>query len=986
MKIAIILLKTFEQEKVVGKVDKILENYDNFVLVEITDNQIRSLENEGIKVVVKNEIENIQLINKNINTTKPRHVKKGAIKSHLAYEHTIDPGPDIHHYLVQFIGPIKEEWKEEIKKLGGTFSDPYPSYSYIVEMDEKSREKINELSFVRWVGHYDYSFRFSPGLLEEIEKKVPTHARISSTHSLEPEQISKPFGSIPSTFSVSFYSTENLKDALPKIKGLGGQIIGEYNNKITISIPEKDLVKNLKNISKIHGVKLIDTVKIRQLHNNIATRIMCNHDLDSALNLSLTGINEIIGVADTGIDSGDAATIHEDFKGRIIGIKSWPISPEFNSNILNPGDDDGPADKWSGHGTHVTGSALGNGQKSNGIFRGLATEASLFFQAMEQLTYWNFDFVKWYRRKYGTNPDTYALTGIPTDLKVLFQEAYDAGVKIHTNSWGGGDFGAYDIQSEDVDRFVWDHKDMVILFAAGNSGIDANRDGRIDFMSITPPATAKNCISVGASENMREELEYIYRNKFPVDPIASDKLADNPDDIAAFSSRGPCMDGRFKPDVVAPGTYIISTRSSKSKLEGWDLLPKTDPNRDHYMYMGGTSMATPLTAGAVALIRQFLRQEGLSPSASLIKAALIHTTVRKPYRYSAVTSASSLWDAEQGWGHVNIEPFIADVNGFKMDFIDGGDLVTGELKEYFFDVSNPSIPFRVTLAYTDYPGNSIINNINLIVTTPNGKDYYGNQASPPYDSAFDSSNNVETVYISEPIPGQYKVTALASDVSVGPKDFSLVISGGVVSGIGEISGTIVDSSNTPVEGAKVSVDSGQNVLTDADGRYKFTEVPGGEHSVTAFKSNCECACIKVNVLENEVALANIELNCLTGNVIEIEETPAKKIPDKDPAGITRTMTVDATGHVKNIEVSVDITHTYIGDLIVTLVSPQGTSIDLHHRVGGGQENIIKTYSTTHELGKLTGESIKGKWRLKVADLVGQDVGKLNRWSLRIIPA
>jgi hypothetical protein len=213
-----------------------------------------------------------------------------------------------------------------------------------------------------------------------------------------------------------------------------------------------------------------------------------------------------------------------------------------------------------------------------------------------------------------------------------------------------------------------------------------------------------------------------------------------------------------------------------------------------------------------------------------------------------------------------------------------------------------------------------------------------------------------------------------------------VISGGVVSGIGEISGTIVDSSNTPVEGAKVSVDSGQNVLTDADGRYKFTEVPGGEHSVTAFKSNCECACIKVNVLENEVALANIELNCLTGNVIEIEETPAKKIPDKDPAGITRTMTVDATGHVKNIEVSVDITHTYIGDLIVTLVSPQGTSIDLHHRVGGGQENIIKTYSTTHELGKLTGESIKGKWRLKVADLVGQDVGKLNRWSLRIIPA
>lgn len=132
---------------------------------------------------------------------------------------------------------------------------------------------------------------------------------------------------------------------------------------------------------------------------------------------------------------------------------------------------------------------------------------------------------------------------------------------------------------------------------------------------------------------------------------------------------------------------------------------------------------------------------------------------------------------------------------------------------------------------------------------------------------------------------------------------------------------------------------------------------------------------------------DLEIEGLIGNVIEMEETPAAKIPDNDRAGITSTMTIDASSNVKNVEVSVDITHTFIGDLIVTLVSPENTSIDLHHQVGGAQDNLIKSYSssTIPELGKLAGESTRGDWHLKVADLAGQDVGKLNRWSLRIIP-
>ncbi|HWR89935.1 MAG TPA: proprotein convertase P-domain-containing protein, partial [Dissulfurispiraceae bacterium] len=125
-----------------------------------------------------------------------------------------------------------------------------------------------------------------------------------------------------------------------------------------------------------------------------------------------------------------------------------------------------------------------------------------------------------------------------------------------------------------------------------------------------------------------------------------------------------------------------------------------------------------------------------------------------------------------------------------------------------------------------------------------------------------------------------------------------------------------------------------------------------------------------------------------GTVIELEDLSAVKIPDNDPAGIMRAVNTDAPGKVKHAEVSVDITHTYIGDLIVSLISPQGTTTDLHHQFGGPQDNLIKTYtaSTTPDLNKLAGEPIKGEWRLKVVDQDAADTGKLNRWSLRIIPS
>ena len=130
---------------------------------------------------------------------------------------------------------------------------------------------------------------------------------------------------------------------------------------------------------------------------------------------------------------------------------------------------------------------------------------------------------------------------------------------------------------------------------------------------------------------------------------------------------------------------------------------------------------------------------------------------------------------------------------------------------------------------------------------------------------------------------------------------------------------------------------------------------------------------------------DIEITPSTRTAIEVQESPGASIPDKNPAGIERTLNVTQAGQLADIEVSVDITHTYIGDLTVTLVSPAGTAVALHNRSGGSQDNLIAAYksATTTGLQVLRGRAVQGVWKLRVADMEAVDVGKLNRWALKL---
>ena len=120
-------------------------------------------------------------------------------------------------------------------------------------------------------------------------------------------------------------------------------------------------------------------------------------------------------------------------------------------------------------------------------------------------------------------------------------------------------------------------------------------------------------------------------------------------------------------------------------------------------------------------------------------------------------------------------------------------------------------------------------------------------------------------------------------------------------------------------------------------------------------------------------------------LVRVEAAPRLAIPDAVPRGVTSVLTISRVGQISSVAVKVDIVHTYIGDLRVTLTAPNGGTIVLHAREGEEAHNIIKTYdsSTIPDLAALQGTPVAGDWLLSVSDHANMDVGVLKRWSLEI---
>lgn len=134
---------------------------------------------------------------------------------------------------------------------------------------------------------------------------------------------------------------------------------------------------------------------------------------------------------------------------------------------------------------------------------------------------------------------------------------------------------------------------------------------------------------------------------------------------------------------------------------------------------------------------------------------------------------------------------------------------------------------------------------------------------------------------------------------------------------------------------------------------------------------------------------DLQVDGAAAAVVRGKVAPDMRIPDNSPTGVTSTIALTQAGSVRSIKVALDITHTYIGDLRIELISPTGRSTVLHGQLGGGQDNLKATFDSATPLSPLSGlagQPIPGNWTLRVADLAPVDQGTLNQWSVEIVPA
>lgn len=103
---------------------------------------------------------------------------------------------------------------------------------------------------------------------------------------------------------------------------------------------------------------------------------------------------------------------------------------------------------------------------------------------------------------------------------------------------------------------------------------------------------------------------------------------------------------------------------------------------------------------------------------------------------------------------------------------------TGQGRRTTVTITNSAAPLRVVLAYNDYPGVSLVNNLNLVVTSPEGTVRVGNQADGAA-ATFDAANNVEVVHIAQPVAGTWTIDVVGSNVPRGPQPYALVVKGGM---------------------------------------------------------------------------------------------------------------------------------------------------------------------------------------------------------------
>jgi subtilisin-like proprotein convertase family protein len=735
-----------------------------------------------------------------------------------------DPGA----YVVQSRAPLDAAFRARLQTAGAVIVAYIPNQAYLVRASAAVAEQLRADAQTQAVLPYEPYYKLKPPLLALAVEQAPLP--------------------VSRTLNVLLFPDARAA-ALDALISLGMEVLGEERSPFgpvfnvrprSVGIPasQSSPLASTGILPALAGLASVQTVELsraRVLANDLSrARIGVAADTVTPDNyLGLTGSNVLVNVNDSGVDASQP-----DLQGRVL------------CDVPASGVD------ANGHGTHVAGIIAGSGFESPTVtnasgsimpavgfqFRGLAPAAQVFALAANP----------------GPGPasDTY-----------LQETAASTNAFISNNSWNYANDNAYDLAAARYDAAVRDalpgvpgSQPLLFVFGAGNAGNGANDGSGGDPDSIQSPATAKNVITVGAIEQPRFIADQVWQCTVVDSTNACQTnqpwlgLTDSNNEVAAFSSRGNVGvglegdSGRLKPDVVAPGTFVVSARSTQ-----WDQIAYYTPTNGSgnyfevlsnlnetlgpfYRYESGTSLAAAEVSGTLALMQEFFQRLGLTNSPALMKALLINGA--RPLTAPGAFQAGNPTNA-QGWGLINLTNSLpvglsnslmqapAPMQVFDQNPADA--LATGQSHTRFVSLSPAAAnaPLRITLVWTDPPGNpaaslKLVNNLDLVVTNlATGDVFFGNDMPPgngftqPWDTNtppnLDVVNNVENVYLAPTDAANYSVTVVARSVNVNAvtaqtsgvvQDYALVIS----SGDGEVADalTVTDAPIASVTSANVT--------------------------------------------------------------------------------------------------------------------------------------------------------------------------------------
>jgi subtilisin-like proprotein convertase family protein len=1090
---------------------QLIADYGSYRLYRMDDDALAALPKSArLGVTLRDDMDAIQFDAYRLDARSP------AVKLPPSLMAAPSTGTALH--LVQFVGPIKQEWLDELVRSGIRPVQYVQSNAYLVFTNAAGRQALERLqtqgTSVQYSGAYHPYYKLGPTLREWVLRPV-------SENRLVPViiQILDHDGRS---------ATEKRIEALAtSIDSDWEQVLGYRNIRATLPLARVAEIAGLPDVTWI-GERLPITRNDEKQCQIVAGHLNAPRTGPSAPGyrtfLDAKGFSNdpnaypIVGLSDDGVGNGTTTNGAGDPTFTKLGDGTTTRLAFVENCTANP-----VGNGVDGHG-HINTSIVGGYDVRSGD---PYQDVDGYERGMGMNPYGRMGMTKIFAN--GGLYDTSNCGG--TDAGVI-AASYGGGARISSNSWGCASCAdTYDASSQAYDAGTRDalpgtagNQEYLFVFAAGNSGPGA--------ATVGTPGNGKNMITVAASENDRSG----WTDGCAVGPTG----ADNAMDIIDLSSRGPSPGGRNKPEIIAPGTHIQGTASMDPAYNGSGVCDSYMPTMQTvFAASSGTSHSTPAIAGMVSLYYRWLQDHDLAaaPSPALMKAYLLaHTT------YLTGVSANDILPSNaQGYGMPNLEMAFDATPRYLLDqsvrFDD-----SGEAWVFHGSVADANKPVRIVLVYTDAPGavgtSPQVNNLDLQAVV-GGSTYNGNVFSGPYSVAGgspDTANNVEAVFLPAGTTGAITIDVSAFNIAgdgvpnVGDatdQDFALVCyncatcagsvnadrpsyncssainitlgdldlagsgtqavtirstteatpenvalnespaSSGVFVGsfpttaaapfhgdgsisavngdtvtLGYIDASACGTPNVTVErtvaidcqapaissvqvanitGISAQVTWNTDEAATSVVHYGPTAPPGSTTGLPAkvvghavsLTGLTECSSYLYSV-ESADAVGNTTLDNAAGSYYAfttVKNTAPNymstdgpvPIPDDTPTGATSTINVPDDRVVQNVRVTLNLTHGYDGDLVVTLIPPLGSPITLSNNRGLDGDNFIDTvfddaaatsiangaapftgsFRPETPLSAADGIVAAGAWRLHVVDTASPDVGTIDNWTLSL---